>query len=103
MYVLRAANHFYSRSSMYVSARLFPVLLELQFDSPSSVRSVVGPSCLLCRCCQFGRWQQWSRQVIPNASTTLKDHVEFNARNQITLWGPNGEINDYARKEWGGP
>ena len=28
--------------------------------------------------------------------------MEFNARNQLTLWGPTGQINDYARKEWGG-
>jgi len=27
---------------------------------------------------------------------------EYNARNQITLWGPNGEISDYAAKQWGG-
>lgn len=49
-----------------------------------------------------GRWIQWARTSIPNASTALQDHLEFNARNQITLWGPNGEINDYAKKEWGG-
>ena len=24
--------------------------------------------------------------------------LEFNARNQVTLWGPNGEIIDYAAK-----
>ena len=29
-------------------------------------------------------------------------YLEFNARNQITLWGPNGEINDYASKQWAG-
>lgn len=23
-------------------------------------------------------------------------------RNQVTLWGPDGQIHDYARKEWGG-
>ncbi|KAJ5155130.1 uncharacterized protein N7500_010569 [Penicillium coprophilum] len=28
--------------------------------------------------------------------------LEYNARNQITLWGPNGEISDYASKQWGG-
>ncbi|KAG2148979.1 glycoside hydrolase family 89 protein [Suillus clintonianus] len=28
--------------------------------------------------------------------------LEYNARNQITLWGPTGEINDYASKQWGG-
>lgn len=27
---------------------------------------------------------------------------EYNARNQITLWGPNGEIRDYANKQWSG-
>lgn len=27
---------------------------------------------------------------------------DMNARNQITLWGPDGEILDYASKEWGG-
>ncbi|GLH16523.1 Alpha-N-acetylglucosaminidase [Gryllus bimaculatus] len=27
---------------------------------------------------------------------------EFNARNQITLWGPLGEIRDYATKQWSG-
>ncbi|GMS97149.1 hypothetical protein PENTCL1PPCAC_19324, partial [Pristionchus entomophagus] len=30
------------------------------------------------------------------------DVFERQARNQLTLWGPNGEISDYARKEWGG-
>ena len=28
------------------------------------------------------------------------DLYELNARNQITLWGPNGEISDYACKQW---
>ncbi|CAL1530342.1 unnamed protein product [Lymnaea stagnalis] len=27
---------------------------------------------------------------------------EYNARNQITLWGPRGEIKDYASKQWQG-
>lgn len=27
---------------------------------------------------------------------------EFNARNQITLWGPSGQIVDYATKQWSG-
>lgn len=27
---------------------------------------------------------------------------EWNARNQITLWGPIGEILDYAVKQWAG-
>lgn len=31
-----------------------------------------------------------------------KTQYEWNARNQITLWGPNGEILDYATKQWNG-
>ncbi|KAL3421437.1 hypothetical protein PVAG01_07882 [Phlyctema vagabunda] len=26
----------------------------------------------------------------------------YDARNQVTLWGPNGEISDYASKDWSG-
>ena len=26
----------------------------------------------------------------------------FSAKNQITLWGPHGEINDYSAREWNG-
>ncbi|KAI7547734.1 hypothetical protein KC331_g4833 [Hortaea werneckii] len=38
-------------------------------------------------------------------ATTLTDRAnfyEYNARNQITLWGPRGEISDYGSKQWGG-
>ena len=31
-----------------------------------------------------------------------KQMYEYNARNQITLWGPRGEIVDYANKQWAG-
>lgn len=34
--------------------------------------------------------------------TDLASYYEYNARNQLTLWGPNGEINDYASKVWSG-
>ncbi|OCL14202.1 glycoside hydrolase family 89 protein [Glonium stellatum] len=37
-----------------------------------------------------------------NATSQLADFYEYDARNQITLWGPNGEISDYASKAWGG-
>ncbi|KAI7200222.1 hypothetical protein D0869_05154 [Hortaea werneckii] len=38
-------------------------------------------------------------------TTALADRAnfyEYNARNQITLWGPQGEISDYGSKQWGG-
>ncbi|XP_041968860.1 alpha-N-acetylglucosaminidase [Aricia agestis] len=39
-----------------------------------------------------------ARQV---ASNRLESYLyELNARNQITLWGPTGEISDYACKQW---
>eukprot|EP01065_Artemidia_motanka_P051521 TRINITY_DN9112_c0_g1_i1.p1 TRINITY_DN9112_c0_g1~~TRINITY_DN9112_c0_g1_i1.p1 ORF type:complete len:827 (+),score=257.62 TRINITY_DN9112_c0_g1_i1:54-2534(+) len=48
----------------------------------------------------LGRWTNWSRGW--GATEDEKNWLEFNARNQITLWGDHGEINDYAKKEWGG-
>ncbi|KAL4235880.1 hypothetical protein ACF0H5_004269 [Mactra antiquata] len=35
-------------------------------------------------------------------NTNEKDLMEYNARNQITLWGPTGQIRDYAAKQWSG-
>ena len=35
-------------------------------------------------------------------NSTLQDIFEYNARLQITGWGPDGEKNDYASKAWGG-
>lgn len=37
-----------------------------------------------------------------NGNASYAAFLEYNARNQITLWGPTGEINDYASKQWGG-
>jgi alpha-N-acetylglucosaminidase len=36
------------------------------------------------------------------SSKSIADFYEYDARNQITLWGPDGEISDYASKSWGG-
>lgn len=48
----------------------------------------------------LGRWLQRAQ----NLSTTPTEaaNYRFNALNQITLWGPEGEINDYAAKHWSG-
>jgi alpha-N-acetylglucosaminidase len=48
----------------------------------------------------LGTWIDWARQW--GATDAEKDWLEFNARNQITLWCPTGQINDYAKKDWGG-
>ncbi|KAJ4360072.1 uncharacterized protein N0V89_000631 [Didymosphaeria variabile] len=49
-------------------------------------------------------WVSSARSLAPNStnSSVIADFYEYNARNQITLWGPSGEINDYASKSWGG-
>ena len=37
-----------------------------------------------------------------HGNATYAAYLEYTARNQITLWGPMGEISDYASKQWGG-
>ena len=39
--------------------------------------------------------RQWS-----HGNKTYEAYLEYNARNQLTLWGPDAEINDYASKQW---
>ena len=41
----------------------------------------------------LGTWIQAARAN--GVTDQEKDLMEFNARNQITLWGPNGEVNVY--------
>lgn len=45
-------------------------------------------------------WLNAARSL--TANKTLADFYEYNARNQVTLWGPDGQISDYASKSWGG-
>lgn len=37
-----------------------------------------------------------------DGSKSYTSYLEYNARNQITLWGPDGQISDYASKSWAG-
>ncbi|XP_063987434.1 alpha-N-acetylglucosaminidase isoform X2 [Diachasmimorpha longicaudata] len=48
----------------------------------------------------LGKWIGEARSL----GTTEEERqlYEYNARNQITLWGPKGEIRDYANKQWSG-
>ena len=45
--------------------------------------------------------RQWAGEGC-EANATYAAYLEYTARNQLTLWGPNGEINDYASKQWAG-
>ncbi|XP_019869877.2 alpha-N-acetylglucosaminidase isoform X2 [Aethina tumida] len=48
----------------------------------------------------LGKWIE-DAKACANDSEEEKQ-FEYNARNQITLWGPDGEILDYANKQWAG-
>lgn len=48
----------------------------------------------------LGTWIADARSWAKDA--TEADLFDYNARNQITLWGDVGEIDDYAAKNWGG-
>lgn len=48
----------------------------------------------------LGKWISTARAIASNQLEELL--YEYNARNQITTWGPNGEIVDYAYKQWAG-
>ncbi|XP_059478399.1 alpha-N-acetylglucosaminidase isoform X2 [Neocloeon triangulifer] len=48
----------------------------------------------------MGKWIRDARSWGDNNKES--DLYEFNARNQITLWGPQAEILDYANKQWSG-
>jgi len=48
----------------------------------------------------LGTWLAQAKDIAVNEEE--RRSYEYNARNQITLWGPNGEIRDYANKQWSG-
>uniref|UniRef100_A0A182W2E1 Alpha-N-acetylglucosaminidase n=1 Tax=Anopheles minimus TaxID=112268 RepID=A0A182W2E1_9DIPT len=48
----------------------------------------------------LGPWLESAKTL---SETSLERHkYEYNARIQITLWGPQGQIVDYANKQWAG-
>ncbi|XP_063708711.1 alpha-N-acetylglucosaminidase-like [Culicoides brevitarsis] len=48
----------------------------------------------------LGKWIKAARFL--GSTEKEKNLFEFNARNQVTLWGPNGEISNYGIKQWSG-
>ncbi|KAI9642550.1 hypothetical protein NHQ30_009355 [Ciborinia camelliae] len=51
----------------------------------------------------FAPQSQIKSQSSPSTQNqTQTEFFAYNARNQITLWGPTGQISDYASKSWGG-
>ena len=50
----------------------------------------------------LGQWIEGARNSVKQASEVVQDLYEFNARNQITMWGYQQNIEDYASKQWAG-
>jgi hypothetical protein len=49
----------------------------------------------------LGRWLNAAKRWATNADEV--GHYEWNARNQITLWGPkDSDLHEYAHKQWSG-
>ena len=48
----------------------------------------------------LGHWLNSAKALAMNAQESRL--YEYNARIQITLWGPSANIEDYANKMWGG-
>ncbi|KAI0536348.1 glycoside hydrolase family 89 protein [Xylaria digitata] len=54
------------------------------------------------------RLSAWIRVARATANTSdpnhsaIADFLEYQARNQVTLWGPTGQISDYASRSWSG-
>ncbi|KAK3647732.1 hypothetical protein LTR56_007961 [Elasticomyces elasticus] len=52
---------------------------------------------------QARAWASPAGSSVNNSSIEqTADFYEYNARNQVTLWGPTGQISDYASKQWSG-
>ncbi|XP_053394344.1 alpha-N-acetylglucosaminidase-like isoform X2 [Mercenaria mercenaria] len=70
------------------SKDLLEILNDMEVLLGSDIHFVLGP---------------WIRDARKHGHTVAEQNLmEYNARNQITLWGPNGEIRDYAAKQWSG-
>ena len=69
---------------------MFNLIVDMDILLNSDVHWMVGP------------WIEMSKQHDSTNNETIEHFWEFEARNQITLWGPRGEISDYASKQWGG-
>jgi len=48
----------------------------------------------------LGKWLEEAKALGTNEAERVL--YEFNARNQITMWGPDDNIRDYANKMWSG-
>lgn len=72
----------------YLSSKLLQLLDDMELILASSRNFLLGS------------WLEQAKRVAPGQEEL--GNFEFNARNQITAWGPEGQILDYACKQWSG-
>ena len=84
--------HAYRQRNLTAVSSVGGLILELISDWDSFLAT--SPHFLL------GRWLEDARRW--GVSIAEEEQLEWNARNQITLWGPTGQIADYASKQWSG-
>ncbi|XP_078464430.1 alpha-N-acetylglucosaminidase [Lampetra planeri] len=93
-------SHFYERVRSAFAARSLRELLEASgiivedlFPDLDALLASDGHFLL-------GRWLRDAAAMATSPSEAAM--YDFNARNQITLWGPKGNILDYGNKQWAG-
>ncbi|MBP3470640.1 MAG: alpha-N-acetylglucosaminidase [Paraprevotella sp.] len=84
---------------------------DFQYRKDCFLQLILDQDRLLATCPEFrlGRWTQMARDVTNEAVGAAgdKDWMEWNARTQITVWGPrnsanSGGLHDYSNREWSG-
>ncbi|KAF2469638.1 putative alpha-N-acetylglucosaminidase, partial [Lindgomyces ingoldianus] len=91
-----------TRTSINTTNSAKAILLTTQATALTTLLSSLDALLLTLPQFSLSTWISSARSLAPVNSSHIADFYEYNARNQITLWGPDGEINDYASKSWGG-
>ncbi|CAD6996843.1 alpha-N-acetylglucosaminidase [Ceratitis capitata] len=73
---------------VYIAERLLEILNDLEAILSTNMDFSISP------------WLESARSL--GRTPAEKQLFEMNARNQITSWGPTGQIHDYATKQWSG-
>ncbi|XP_055692813.1 alpha-N-acetylglucosaminidase [Lutzomyia longipalpis] len=86
--IIQAYNHQLTFEVERMAAQFIELLEDIERILRTSPHFLLGP---------------WLESFKVMGITDAERHLfEMNARNQITLWGSNGEIVDYATKQWSG-
>ena len=96
------SNEFYIELKNFSTAYRIKNFEELQISGEKLLTFIKDADKLLAsdKIYLLGRWINNAIKIAPDSK--YKKLFNFNARNLITLWGPDGNINDYAAKSYAG-